>query len=142
VRIGNASFGTATRLGVVVLAVAGMVAGCGGASANSSAAGSSPSASASSRASRAGFDPALRQQIQDCLTAAGIAVPTGSGRPSGAPSGEPSNRPTGRPSGASTGRPSGVGGGAFADPKAQAALKACGITIPSFRTGATPSSSS
>ncbi|MGV8966281.1 MAG: hypothetical protein ACOH2F_08375 [Cellulomonas sp.] len=118
-----------TRIAVVVVAVAGLLAGCSG----STAASAPPSAPSSAptdgpRGGFAGGDPALLQQIQDCLTAAGIATPTG--RPSGATTGRPSGAPTGRPTGRPSGSPPGGGRGAFADPKTQAALKACGITLP------------
>jgi len=81
-------------------------------------------------------------KIQACLSAAGISMPTGSGgaRPSG-PMGTP---PSGsaRPSG---GRPPGGMGGndsLFSSPEAKAALKACGITMPTggARPTATPTS--
>lgn len=64
-----------------------------------------------------GMDEQTRQQVEQCLQAAGIAVPT--------PGPRPTDRPTDRP------RPTGApGGGMFGDPKVQAALKACGITLP------------
>jgi hypothetical protein len=59
-----------------------------------------------------------------------------SGRPSGIPSGVPTGIPSGVPPGIPSGAPpsgfsppAGAGGGAFSDPKIQAALKACGITL-------------
>jgi len=122
------------RLGVVAVAVAGLLAGCGGAPAGSAPASGVPSSAPTGgfRDGFGGIDPALGQQIQDCLTAAGIAGPTGrpSGAPTGLPTDRPTDRPTGRPSGSPTGPPGGAGPGAFADPKAAAALKACGITLP------------
>jgi hypothetical protein len=81
------------------------------------------------------------QKIQECLTAAGITLPTPSGGlrgtpPSGAPQGTPpSGAPRGTPpSGApGDGGPGGGFGGMFSDPDVQAALKACGITAPTGR---------
>src|SRR6185369_8608457 len=74
------------------------------------------------------------QKIQECLAAAGITLPTPSGgfrTPDGTP---PSGGPQGTPpSGAPRDGGGGFGGGRFADPKVQAALKACGITVPTGR---------
>ena len=87
-----------------------------------------------------GFGGADMQKIFACLKAAGIDVPDlpsgmPSGRPSGMPSEMPSGMPSDRPSGA---RPSGApsdfrgrGGIDFSDAKVAAALKACGIAVPS-----------
>jgi hypothetical protein len=75
-----------------------------------------------------GMDEQTRQQVEQCLQAAGIAVPTPGPRPTDRPTERPTDRP--RPTGA-------PGGGMFGDPKVQAALKACGITLPS-RTAAPP----
>lgn len=85
--------------------------------------------------------------IQACFKAAGIETAIPRGMPSGGarPSGDP--RPSGtfngtppadgvRPSGA-PGGPGGGGGGMFQSAEAQAALKACGITVPT--RGARPS---
>ena len=57
-------------------------------------------------------------------------------RPSGGafPSGRPTAFPSGRPTGFAGG---GRGFGVFANPQAQAALKACGITLP-FHGGGAP----
>jgi hypothetical protein len=126
--------------------MAGGAAACGGSSASSSAAKPSTAAtSAATPGGGGGGGGAFGQQftqIEQCLKAAGIAVPTASFRPRG--SGRPSDRPSFvRPSG--TARPSGFprrGGGfgaLFQNPQAQAALKACGIALPSFgarRSGA------
>jgi len=72
------------------------------------------------------------QKIQECLSAAGITLPTpsdGFRPPTGTPpSGAPQRTP---PSGAPG--DGGPGGGRFADPEVQAALKACGITVPTGR---------
>jgi hypothetical protein len=102
---------------------------CGGGSSGSTAAASTPDASATGApggADRAGgFD---FTKAQACLKAAGIAVPTGNGgpRPSGSGGAIPSGAAGIRPSGAA----GGPGGGMFDSAAAQAALKACGITVP------------
>jgi hypothetical protein len=131
---------TLTVLGPV-LAVS--LVACGGGSSNSATPASTPNPSASGGpgGTRGGFNGADFTKIEACLKAAGIAVPTRSGFPR--PSGSFSPRP--RPSGV---RPSGGnfrGGGErgiFNSPQAQAALKACGITIPTGgpRPNATPTS--
>jgi hypothetical protein len=145
------SLAAATRLGVAALAVAGLVAGCSG-SASSPSSGSTPTASQSGGfgGPGAGADPALQAKIQECLKAAGIAITVPTGRPSGAPSGMPSGAPSGMPSGAPSGAPSGMPSGApsgaargmFDSPQIQAALAACGITLPSRTAGGTPSPAS
>jgi hypothetical protein len=146
------------RIAVTTIALAasalGLVA-CGGKSGSSSTSTTStaaaPGSTSSSNARGAGrFGQIYRDpEVRACLKAAGITVPTGGSRPSGSftrarpsdfPSGErPSDFPSGQrpsdfPSGA---RPTGAGGGfgnsAEAE-KIQAALKACGITLPT-RTG-------
>jgi hypothetical protein len=82
-------------------------------------------------------DPDQFQAIQDCLEAAGL----GSALPSGVPSGMPSDLPSdmsGMPSDLPTDLPTDLpsdfggfpGGGQFDDPQVQAALKACGIELP------------
>ena len=90
------------------------------------------------------------QEIQECLTAAGIAVPTPSGtfrRPTGTP-GEGFTPPSGAPDGTppSGGPGGGRGGGGFGqmfqDPQAKAALAACGITVPTGRPSGGPRPSS
>ena len=130
--------------GVTALAIvtAGLVA-CGGsksptAASTSAAAASSGTSGANRGGLRADF---TNPQVQACLKAAGIPVPTGGRtRPSG--SGFPSGaRPSGFPSGE---RPSGAGGtgGAFGGQNSarfqqiEAALKACGIAVPTFSRGA------
>jgi len=83
------------------------------------------------------------QQIQACLKAAGISVPTPTGMPSGGPGGGPSGMPSGGPpSGGPSGGPQGGRGGGvdFSDKKVQAALKACGISVPTARPTTQPSS--
>jgi hypothetical protein len=67
------------------------------------------------------------QKINDCLQAAGIDVP--SGMPTDRPSGMPTDFPSNRPSGMGAPGQGGAPGGAFNDPEAQAALKACGIEL-------------
>lgn len=77
--------------------------------------------------------------VQSCLTAAGIDLPTPSGGPRGTD--RPTDRPTARPSGAPNGGNGGGGGGRggmFQDPEVQAALTACGITLPTGRGGPRP----
>jgi hypothetical protein len=107
--------------------IAGLVTACGSSSVTGTpAAQPSPNPSAGRLA---GISSADRSKIQQCLTAAGIAVPTppaGSGfngtpRPGGTP---PPNRPSG----------AGNGGGLFQSAQVQQALKACGITLPSPST--------
>lgn len=70
-------------------------------------------------------------KIQNCLKAAGVAVPTfPSGRPSGIPTALPSGAPSFDPNQPPpSGFPGGTGGG-FSDPKVQQALTACGISLP------------
>lgn len=96
-----------------------------------------------------GFGGVDFQKIQDCLTAAGISLPTPSGQSSGLPSGPP---PSGFPSGTPTGPPpsgfpsgapgGGPGGGRLlADPKVRAALQACGIDLPTGPPSAVPTTS-
>lgn len=130
-----------TAVAFAVLGVVGMggLTACSGSKASPAASSASVSASASAsasgspgqRANRAGAfaDPKVRQ----CLTAAGITLP--SRAPGERPSG--SARPSGtgaRPSGV---RPSGAGGffNAGQNTKIQQALKACGITIPNRGPG-------
>lgn len=86
------------------------------------------------------------QEIRACLEAAGLdtgdlpsgapsGMPSGrpSGMPSGAPSDLPSDFPSGPPPGMASGGPGGGGGGGPMNlgAEAQAALVACGITMPS-----------
>lgn len=127
------------RLAVVPVAVLALAA-CGG---SSSAPSPSPTGAPGNGRGFGGVDFAA---VQACLKAAGVAVPTPSGGfPTNRPSNRPSNRPTNLP------RPSGTGGfrngpgggmrGVFASKQAQAALKACGITIPTGRPGNAPAAS-
>ena len=82
-------------------------------------------------------------RIRQRLQAAGISLPTPSARPSFSP--RPSPTPgVPRPSRSPGQGGFGAGRGLFNDPKVQAALKACGVTLPSpgsFRPGATPTPS-
>jgi hypothetical protein len=126
-------FGTAILLTGVLTACGGS----GGAATSTASATSSTASSASGAANAGGGDFLQDPQVQACLKAAGISVPTGAGsRPTGSfPSGaRPSGSFTGQPpSGLPSGIPSGAGGagggfGAQAT-EIQAALKACGITV-------------
>lgn len=151
-RIVHVRTGRGARFGAAGVLVAVALTGCGGSgSATSAAATSAPSAASTTGGPGGGrqgrFDPAELQKIRDCLTAAGIPVPTPSEglrtfNPSDRPSGpRPSGtRPSGsRPSGAPSGGFRGPAGGMFTDPKVRAALEACGITLPTrppTRTGA------
>jgi hypothetical protein len=124
------AFGPALALSLVA---------CGGGSSGSTTAASTstPNASATGApgtagAGRAGVAGADFTKIQACLSAAGISLPTRSGAPraSGAAGGTPPSgavRPTG---GTGGGNGAGAGGGLFASAQVQAALKACGITVP------------
>lgn len=118
-------------LGFTVVAALGLTA-CG----SSSSAEPAATESAAPGGPGGGFGGADFQKITACLKAAGIDVPDlpsgmPSNRPSGMPSGMPSDRPSGRPSGAPSGFPGGGRGGIdFSDAKVNAALKACGITVP------------
>jgi hypothetical protein len=125
-----------------------LLAGCGGGSGSASGAATSTAASTASSGRPSGgaggafggpggFDAATLQKITACLSAAGISVPSfsarpiptgtaGGARPTGLPSGGP-------PSGAPTGGQGGGPGGLFGSAAAQAALKACGITVPTGR---------
>jgi hypothetical protein len=134
---------------LVSLTAAGTLTACGGGSGSASTSASSSAAANGTGAGAAngggtagGANLFSDAKVQACLKAAGIAVPTAGARPSGA--GAP---PSGvRPSGAAGARPSGSGfGGGFGGAngtKIQAALKACGITLPARGSGAAPSASS
>jgi hypothetical protein len=149
-RISHAVFvGSAVALSGLALVACG---GSSGAAKSTGSASAAPSAASSASGGARGAGGDLRTlyndpQVQACLKAAGITVPTFSARPSGArPSGAPTGeRPTNFPSGA---RPSGSGfaggqaNGQFA--KIEAALKACGIAVPTFTPrsgGAAPTAS-
>lgn len=130
-----------SAVAMLLVAVTLLLAGCGSSGGTAAAAGTSatstpasPQPSTRPSGARGGFDAATLKKITDCLTAAGIAVPSFSPRPirSGAPTGRPSGAPTGGPGGGQGGRP-GAGPGIFGSAAAQAALKACGITLPTRR---------
>jgi hypothetical protein len=137
----RAAVGAATTL-VAALALAG----CGSSSTttpSSSPASASPGASSNGsqgRGQAGGQNGAALAKIQACLTAAGIAVPS---RPSGAPNAgtRPSGAPSTRPSGAAGGRPGGIGS-VLNTAAAKAALKACGLSVPSGQPSPAPTSSS
>jgi len=126
----------AATLAGAALLTAGLLAGCAGGSATggsaSGAAGAAPTPTGQS-AAPGGPGGAQAQQrftaIRSCLQAAGIAVPTPSGSRRSFTR-TPGVTPSPRPSGSGGFRRGGFGG-MFADPKVQAALKACGLTLPS-----------
>jgi hypothetical protein len=144
----------ATTAGILLSAVVGLAACGGGTSATSASSTPAAASPSSSSTAAAGSAPAGRENpyanptVQACLQAAGIAIPTFAGRPSGArPSGSftrPSGsftRPTGVPTGSFTrGAGGGFGGGVNSAElqKIQQALAACGISLPtpSFTRGA------
>ena len=136
------------------------LAGCGDSSETASDTSSDESSSAASGAPQGGgpggmFDDETREQINACLTAAGLDElpemegPGGgtppSDMPSGAPSGAPSDMPSDMPSDFPSDMPSdmpsdlpsdmpeggpGGGRGGFLSDEQQAALTACGIELP------------
>jgi hypothetical protein len=138
---GNAkSVRAAVAAPVLLLALVG----CGGSS-DATPASQATGTPAANGQRGGGFGGVDMTAIQACLTAAGISVPTPSGMPSGGP------RPSGtfngtppadgvRPSRAAGqgGAGGGGGGGMFQSAEVQAALKACGITVPTGR-GSRPS---
>jgi hypothetical protein len=136
----------ARRSAALVLPAVLLLSGCGGDIGGATSAAPTSSAAAEAPNGPGGAD---FQKIQECLTAAGISVPTPSGgfqRPTGTPpSGGPGRQggpggPGGTPP---SGAPRGGGfGGIFRSDEAQAALKACGITVPTGSPdGARPSAS-
>ncbi|NHC12709.1 hypothetical protein [Motilibacter deserti] len=151
----------AATVPVSVLALA--ACGGGGSSSGTDAAAAPAASSAADGAAppdgagmpgggRGGFDSEQFTQIRDCLTAAGISVPTPTARPDFTPgtgftprpdmTGRPTARPTDLPTGAPGQGGRGFGGGIGAvlqDPQAQAAITACGLEVPSVgsRGGAT-----
>jgi hypothetical protein len=130
-------------LALAAVSITAMAAACGGGSGATGGGGttgptSRPTGSGGPRPG--GFaDSAQFQKIRECLTAAGISLPSPSGGfRSGTRAGPPSGSPSGpRPSGSF---PAG-GNRMFDDPKVQAALKACGITIPTGGPSGGPTSS-
>jgi hypothetical protein len=117
-----------------------LLSACGGGDGGTTTA--SPTAAAEDGGIRGGEQ---FRQIRECLTAAGISLPTPSGtRPSGTrPSGPPDGTP---PSGGPRGGDGPGGGPGFGqlldDPQAQAALDACGIAVPTGRPSDAPQPSS
>jgi hypothetical protein len=137
----------AATVASVALLAAGLLTGCAGGSASGSSAsgtaGAAPATAGQAGARGGPGDAAAQQrfaQIRSCLQAAGIAVPTPSGTRRSltrTPGVTPSPRPSGSP-----GFRGGGFGRMFADPKVQAALKACGIALPTpgaRRPGGSPS---
>jgi hypothetical protein len=111
---------------VMVAAIAAAACGPGGTTAAPSA--SAPAASAPAGGPDGSFDFA---KIQECLTAAGIATPSGGSF--APPSGGIPERPSGSfapPSGSFALPSGGIPGGGFNDPAMVAALEACGIALP------------
>ncbi len=135
----------------VLLSAAGLVAACGGSSSNSSGqpAGMTGAPGQGGPGGEGNFGQEFTA-IRQCLTAAGISVPTFSPRARGSFTGTPSWTPGERPTGSFTrspgmGGPGGRGGGMMSilnDPKAQAALKACGLTMPTRGNFPRPTASS
>jgi hypothetical protein len=120
----------AMRMGAVGLVVAAALAACGG----GPAATPSPTTPAGAPTGRGAFDATQMQKIRDCLSAAGISLPTPSG---GFRTFTRSARPTTQPSD----RPSRTGSGGarfgqeFSNPAVRAALQACGIALPTRPPG-------
>lgn len=113
----------------VVLLALGTLSACGSDDSGDGDSATSASASAGAGGARPGGDPTQLAAIQQCLEAAGLSDAMPSGMPSdgGTP---PNGIPTDMPSGMPSGGPAGGGQGAFQDPEVQAALQACGITLP------------
>jgi hypothetical protein len=153
---------------VLPLVAASALAGCGGSESPSTTTSTAAATGAAGQAGGPGGNDTQMAAIQECLSAAGISLPTppsggqpgqngapNGAPPSGAPNGTPpSGAPNGTPpSGAPNGTPpsgmpgaapGGPGGGMFSDAKVVAALKACGITVPTGgpgQGGAAPSAS-
>lgn len=134
-----------SRTGVVGFMIAAALTACGGSEpSNTDAATPSAAAVTGGAAARGGrFDQAEMQKIRDCLSAAGISMPTPSG---GLRTFNPSDRPSDlsarpRPSGSPSGGFRGEGRGLFSDPEVRAALEACGITLPTGRPTGSPTGS-
>ena len=103
-----------TILPAIVVAAAIVAAACGSGGTTAAPSAAAPTASAPAGAPGGDFDFA---KIQECLTAAGIDLPS---RGSFAP-----------PSGSFALPSGGFPGGGLNDPAVAAALKACGIALPS-----------
>jgi hypothetical protein len=117
------------------LACAGSLAACSNSKTSTPTTTPTPSASASAStpaSARSAQPSGNLSAVQQCLKAAGITLPSapaGGSFPAGASPQPGGSRPAGGfPSGAI---PSGGLGGAFNNPQAQEALRACGITVPS-----------
>jgi hypothetical protein len=120
-----------TRQRILILPTAALAAALAISACTPSASTAPPSAPSTSPAAVQPSGPAGGDfaKIQQCLEAAGIALPTGSfaAPPPGArPSGP---LPSGAFPGGSFNPPNGLGTG-LNDPKVQAALEACGLTPP------------
>ncbi|SDI84978.1 pilus assembly protein FimV [Frankineae bacterium MT45] len=149
--------------GTGIALLSGALVGCGGSSTSgttSSASASSTAGAAAGATGAAGASGAAGgrgglfsdSKVQQCLTAAGISIPTGGGAggaggaggtpPSGAMPSGGGTPPSGFPSGGA--RPSGAPGGmdSAQQAKIQAALKACGISLPTGGAGAPASAAS
>lgn len=111
---------------LLAITSAAVLAGCG----SSSSATGTPGTFTSGGPGGFSISAAQQRKIRSCLRAAGLSSAIPTGRASAVPSGAPS----GAPSGGFSGGPR--QGGPFGDPQVQAALKACGITLPSRPTGA------
>jgi hypothetical protein len=130
---------------VLVVALAAVLTACSGSNGTGNASGP-PLVGAGGGTSGAvrgvagrdgrGLDPAQLQRIRECLGAAGLSMPTPSG---GFRTFNPTDRPTDRPT---DGRFRGPGGEQLADPRARAALEACGIAVPTGRPSGSASASS
>jgi hypothetical protein len=96
--------------GLTLLALLGLVAltGCG-----------SSTASRPATPGTLGLSTSEQAKVRRCLTAAGVPSAFLTRAPSGVASGGPVGKPTGSPP-----------GGSFGSPRVKAALKACGITLP------------
>jgi hypothetical protein len=122
---------------LVAGAVAFTITACGGGSSGSA----NPTATTPTRGQGpGGIDFQVIQKAQQCLQAAGIDTPDLPNGPQGTP---PAGFPTdgsfpspGATPPANASRPAGQGLGAFNTPQARAALKACGITLPTAQPGA------
>ena len=107
-----------------------VLAGCGSSSDSTGSESTTPTTRPSGEPSGAAGPQAEQfAKIQECLTAAGITVDVPSGLPS-RPTGTARPDPSGPPR---SGAPGGGLGGVFNDQEAQAALKACGISLPTGR---------
>ncbi|HRI96264.1 MAG TPA: hypothetical protein PLZ93_11655, partial [Nocardioides sp.] len=88
-----------------------------------------------------GGDPSQFAAIQQCLEAAGLGDEFPTDMPTDRPSDFPTDGtpPSGFPSDGPGGGGPGGAGGLLQDPDVQAALKACGIEVPTGRPSGAPS---